>query len=151
MRQAVILYFIDGPMPTAEQFAEGQSMAAQVKYRNAQQVPDSGALERADGVAGSVPSRYAEVYPEAAEAIKNVEKANKAELKRAGEVPQPQVSKDIPIMPEKGADTTGDASGNTMPVAPNANLKPKPTPAANTAAVPKAAPVTPAAWTPNAG
>lgn len=147
MKQATILFFVDGPMPTAEQFAEAQKLPAQVKFRNAQQVPDSGALEAADGVAGSVPQRYADVYPEAAEAIKNVEKFNKEQLKKGGEIQPPKVGTDIPLLPERGADTTGTASGNTAPVAPNTNLKPKPTPVSNTAAVPKSAPG--GAWTQN--
>lgn len=64
-----ILFFVASVMPTAEDFAAAELLGPNVAFRNASAVPNDGALEECDGIAGKVPARYAEKYPTAEEAI----------------------------------------------------------------------------------
>jgi hypothetical protein len=60
-RLPVILYFINGPLPTKSEAEEAANVSgATVKFRNAALVDTTGAeaLEECDGVMGSVPPRY---------------------------------------------------------------------------------------------
>lgn len=64
-----ILFFVVAAMPTEEDFLASEELGPNVAFRNASMVPTDGALEKCDGVAGCVPTRYAEAYPTAEEAI----------------------------------------------------------------------------------
>jgi hypothetical protein len=70
MKPAYILFFVDGPAPTAEDFAQAAAMPAKVVFRNARAVPlEPHSMEICDGVAGCVPDLYAQKFPDAEEAI----------------------------------------------------------------------------------
>lgn len=59
-----ILYFIAGPVPTAEEAAHAETFGPNVRYRNASVVPEElspGSIEKCDGVAGSVPKAYSAI------------------------------------------------------------------------------------------
>lgn len=80
-KQPRILYFVKGVMPSIEaQEVAGSYGAANVAFRNANFVPEDGALEQCDGVAGEVPERYKEKYPSAEEAIETFEAERKKEI-----------------------------------------------------------------------
>lgn len=68
-----ILFFVASVMPTDEDFANAEQLGPNVSFRNASMIPEEGALELCDGVAGQVPTRYAEAYPTAEEAIAEYE------------------------------------------------------------------------------
>ena len=83
LKLAVILYFVDGYAPTPEDLIKAQELGGDIKFRNARMVDvdsDEG-LEECDGVAGAVPSNYAEKYPRAEE----VQEARKAEFAKMSE------------------------------------------------------------------
>ena len=63
-----VLYFISGTVPSSEQVREAQKFGPNTSFRNATLVSSEGALEAADGVAGDVPTRYAD-YTSAEDAI----------------------------------------------------------------------------------
>lgn len=58
----VTLFFIDGPAASDEQRAEAAAIEGIVRYRNTLRIrcDDGSSLEPFDGVAGAVPSCYAE-------------------------------------------------------------------------------------------
>jgi len=90
MKRAKILFFVDGPAPSAEDFAQAAEMAANVVFRNARAVPsEPHALEICDGVAGKVPAIYADKFPAAEKAIKTKVAELKAISAKAGDVPAP--------------------------------------------------------------
>lgn len=63
-----VLYFIDTPSPTKEQFEEAQSIGPGVVFRNARKIVLGAPLENADAVAGpAIPPDYADFYREAGE------------------------------------------------------------------------------------
>lgn len=65
-----ILFFVNGPAPTAEQIVEAEALPTNVSFRNALAVPaENHALEECDGVAGEVPAIYAARFPDAQSAI----------------------------------------------------------------------------------
>lgn len=73
MKQARILFFVNGPAPTPKDFAEASAIAGNVVFRNAQAVTDDPqSLEICDGVAGCVPMLYAEKFPDAETAVAKV-------------------------------------------------------------------------------
>lgn len=80
-----ILFFISGSLPTEEQFVSAESYGPNVSFRNGLLVPADGTLEVCDGVAGSVPDRYADAYPSAEEAIKAYKEAREARLAAVGD------------------------------------------------------------------
>lgn len=92
----VILYFINGPLPSEgdKAAAEKYDGKAKVVYRNAYHVQDTDALEKADGVAGAVPPRYKEVYKNAEESIKEYESDKKKLTDKVGDeaAPKPKVT-----------------------------------------------------------
>lgn len=56
-----VLFFISGPVPTAAQMAQADTITTNsrvVAFRNATQVGKDDGLERADFVCGDVPARY---------------------------------------------------------------------------------------------
>lgn len=61
-----VLYFIEGMVPTDEQKADAARFGPNVGIRNALQVAElaMSPLEECDAVAGKVPPRYANVYPD---------------------------------------------------------------------------------------
>src|SRR6187431_160443 len=72
MKPAKILYFIEGPLPTKDDYQDAAKLGsgANVVFRNAQQVPnEQHALEVCDGVAGAVPEIYEKAFPPAEKAI----------------------------------------------------------------------------------
>ncbi|AJD83164.1 hypothetical protein [Paracoccus phage vB_PmaS-R3] len=72
-----ILFFIKGTLPTLEQSLEADKLAPmRVSFRNANLVPEDGALEACDGWHGEdTPKRYRKAYPTAEEAAENYTKA----------------------------------------------------------------------------
>lgn len=64
-----ILFFVASAMPSEKDFAEAELLGSNVVFRNASVVPEEGALEKCDGVAGCVPARYASAYQTAEKAI----------------------------------------------------------------------------------
>jgi len=66
-----ILFFITGTNPTLdEQIAAEKLAPCRVSFRNANHVPNTGALELCDGVFGeATPERYKDAYPSAKKAI----------------------------------------------------------------------------------
>lgn len=90
LKRAKILFFIDGPAPSNEDFAKAGEMAATVVFRNARAVPsEPHSLEMCDGVAGKVPAIYADKYPDAEKAIKSNIAALRALTAKAGDTPAP--------------------------------------------------------------
>ncbi len=89
MKPAKILYFVDGPHPTPDDIKASVAMKANVVFRNARAVPSEGALEECDGVAGKVPKRYADKYPDAESAIEKRDGEIAALAAKAGEVTPP--------------------------------------------------------------
>lgn len=73
-----ILFFVASVMPTDEDFANAEKLGPNVAFRNASMIPEEGALELCDGVAGLVPARYAETYPTAEDAIGEYEAEREA-------------------------------------------------------------------------
>lgn len=129
MKPAKILFFVDGPAPSPEDYAEAAALNATVNFRNARAVPsEPHALEICDGVAGKVPAIYAERFPAADEAISKKADELKALTSKVGDSPAPKAS-------AKGGKT------GTAPQQPNPN--PAQTPAPGTP------PAAPAAWNPN--
>lgn len=107
--QARILFFIAGCAPSAKDFAAAEKLSADVVFRNANAVPDEGALEIADGVAGAVPERYKE-YATAEEAI---------EIKAKERQELAAIYKDTPA-PTAAQKGFGEATGTSDPGNPDA-------------------------------
>ena len=126
MKPAKILFFVKGVSPTPEDFEEASKLQAQVVFRNAHAVPAEGALEQCDGVAGHVPTPYAD-KPTAEEAIKTVSAKLAALAKKVGDAPAPKA-------PAKAAGTPAAAATAAKAQAPAQPAKPASAPA----------------WTPNA-
>jgi len=64
-----IIYFIRDGVPTDEEMKDAYRYGGGVVFRNASFVPAAGCLESCEGVAGSVPGRYAAKFPPAQEAL----------------------------------------------------------------------------------
>ena len=132
MKPDKILYFINGPLPTTEDYAAAAELRANVMFRNALAVsPDGGSLEECDGVAGEVPLQYAKAYPPAEAAIARTKAQLKALQDKIGDKPPnkpgrpaepPEHGATLPTRPEGGtlpSEPTG-ATGQKQPVwAPN--------------------------------
>jgi hypothetical protein len=73
-----ILFFVAATMPTDEDFIAAEKLGPNVAFRNASMIPEEGALEHCDGVAGQIPTRYAEAYPTAEEVIAEYEAEREA-------------------------------------------------------------------------
>ena len=118
MKPLKILFFTNGPAPTAEQLAEANKLNGHICFRNAKYVPDEPhALEDCDGVAGDVPAIYSAKYPDAVSAI-GAREEKIAELSASvGDSPAPR-------KPKGGKDATKDAT------APEPQDTPAPTPPA---------------------
>jgi hypothetical protein len=147
MKPALILYFVDGPAPSPQDFVEASNMSAKVVFRNARAVPsEPHCLEICDGVAGVVPPIYAAKYPTAETAIKAQRDALAALAAKVGDRPAPTKPKTTAAKPAAPA----------APAPAPAPAPAAPTPAAMTAPAP-AAPAAPApapnapAWQPNGG
>jgi len=124
-QHAKILFFINDAMPTAKELAAADELSAHVVFRNANYIPAEGSLEHCDGVAGSVPKRYAEAFPKAKEAIAAHKKANEAKRGAMGET----------LAPELPSAPVGSAAPSGVPAQPQADSS-APAPA-GTAAAPK--------------
>lgn len=122
MKPAKILYFVDGPAPTPEDFQAAAELNATVVFRNARAVPsEAHSLEICDGVAGKVPPIYAEKYPDADEAISKKAAELKALTSKVGDAPAPKASG----KPAGGAQGQGKANAPaTPPAAPAAPAAP---------------------------
>lgn len=90
MKQARILFFVNGPAPTAEDFAAADQIAGNVVFRNAQAVTDDPqSLEMCDGVAGCVPALYAAAFTDAETAVDKVAGELAALSQKVGDGPAP--------------------------------------------------------------
>ena len=115
---AKILFFIDGPMPSEKDYEEAEKIGgARVVFRNGLAVPADGALEECDGVAGNVPERYKEAYPDAKTAIASVKKANGREKANADELvgENSQTAQTAPQPNNATAQATNAATQGTKP------------------------------------
>lgn len=135
MKPAKILYFVDGPAPTSEDFQKAADLAATVVFRNARAVPsEEHSLEICDGVTGHVPAIYAAKYPKADEAIAKKKAELSALTSKVGDAPAPKPS-------GKGAQAAQTApQGNGKGAAPAQPQTPATAPQAGGK---------PAAWNPN--
>ncbi|ALH23589.1 hypothetical protein PM396_gp06 [Xanthomonas phage vB_Xar_IVIA-DoCa1] len=133
MKPAKILYFVDGPAPTPEDFAAAAELNASVSFRNARAVPsEAHSLEICDGVAGAVPPIYAEKFPDAAEAIKKKAAELKELTSKVGDSPAPKAKggktgQQAPQQPQTPAPATGGqqpAAGQQGGGAPSWNPNP---------------------------
>jgi len=117
MKLAKILFFVEGPAPTAEQLAEALEMTANVMFRNALAVPaEQHSLEICDGVAGIVPPLYAEAFPTAEAAIAAKTGELKALSEKVGDEAAPKLTKSQVAAAKKASD---DAARNTAGQQPN--------------------------------
>ena len=115
MKPLKILFFTNGPAPTAEQLAEANKLNGNICFRNAKYVPaEPHGLEDCDGVAGDVPAIYSAEYPDAVSAIEAREEKIAELSASVGDSPAPRKPKDA----AKGA------------VAPKPQDTPAPTPPA---------------------
>ena len=97
MKPLKILFFTNGPAPTAEQLAEANKLTGHICFRNAKYVPDElHALEECDGVAGDVPAIYSAKYPDAVSAIEAREEKIAELSASVGDSPAPRKPKDAP-------------------------------------------------------
>jgi hypothetical protein len=132
MKPLKILYFINDSMPTAKQIADAEQYGNLICYRNAVHVPQEGALEACDGVAGEVPARYAAEFKTAAEAVEKRTQALAELAAKVGDSPAPvspqgdgtaKASPDVQQAATAGAgaaDGAGDAAADLAQVAPGA-------------------------------
>lgn len=109
IKKAKILFFVDGPAPTPEDFKASQELNGDVMFRNARAVPsEQHSLEICDGVTGSplrdaegeivegetiVPQLYAERFPDASEAIAKKAEQLEALASKVGDTKAPKSSK----------------------------------------------------------
>lgn len=89
-KKCKILYFVDGPAPSNEDFEAAENMKAHVVFRNARAVSDAESLENCDGVAGLIPEIYKN-KPKAEDAISSFYK--KVEEVINGDENPPQAEK----------------------------------------------------------
>lgn len=95
MKPLKILFFTNGPAPTAEQLAEANKLNGNICFRNAKYVPaEPHALEDCDGVAGDVPAIYSAKYPDAVSAIEAREEKIAELSASVGDSPAPRKPKD---------------------------------------------------------
>lgn len=120
----VILFFIAAATPSPKEFAEAMTYGPNVRYRNAQYIKESDALEICDGVAGQVPEKYAEAFPTAKEACEKYADEMRAEIegKHAAAKQAEEVSKQTttpPVADQKAA-TKPEAKPAPAPAKPAA-------------------------------
>lgn len=78
-----IIFFTRGVVPSTEAYVIAEGFGANVVFRNANHIPETGCLERCDGVTGDVPARYKEKYRDAEIVIEEFEAAREKALKDA--------------------------------------------------------------------
>lgn len=94
MKPLKILFFTNGPAPTAEQLADANKLKGHICFRNAKYVPaEPHALEDCDGVAGDVPAIYSAEYPDAVSAIEAREEKIAELSASVGDSPAPRKPK----------------------------------------------------------
>jgi len=95
IKKAKILFFVDGPSPTPEDFKAAQALNGQVMFRNARAVPSEvHSLEVCDGVAGDfVPELYAERFGSAEDAISKKEGELETLASKVGDSKAPKSKK----------------------------------------------------------
>ena len=125
MKPLKILFFTNGPAPTAEQLAEANKLSGNICFRNAKYVPaEPHGLEDCDGVAGDVPAIYSAQYPDAVSAIEAREEKIAELSASVGDSPAPRKPKG-----DKDAkDAAKDAPAPTPPAqgqAPAAGWQPQ--------------------------
>ena len=88
IKTPTILYFILGPVPTAQDIAASIKLSpAQVRFRNAQGVlTGNHSLEPCDGVAGEVPEIYSKAYPAAETVLEKYMKSVDALTSNASDI-----------------------------------------------------------------
>jgi hypothetical protein len=111
----VILFFIATAVPTEEEQAEAMQFGPNVRFRNAEFGDHAGALEECDGVAGVVPARYAEAYPEASKAIEAYMDANSERLSKARQNAQAAAQARETVVDAPAAQPTGKAKSAPAP------------------------------------
>lgn len=115
MKPAKILYFVDGPAPTSEDFQKAADLPATVVFRNARAVPsEEHSLEICDGVTGHVPAIYAKKYPKADEAIAKKKAELSALSSKVGDTPAPKPAS----KPQEPAKGDGKGSAPAQPQTP---------------------------------
>lgn len=91
MKPLKILFFVNGPAPSAENYAEAATISANVCFRNARCVPaDATGLEECDGVTGAVPPVYAAKFPTAEDALEARAEKIKALAEKVGDEAAPK-------------------------------------------------------------
>ena len=117
LKQPRILYFIGGPVPTAEERKDARRYGANTAFRNAALIGSSETgIEKCDGVAGKIPAAYAKI----ARADKVIADFNK------GVEPAP-VGNEAPPPPPPPPPAPIDANaGWGQPPAPAATVPPAP-------------------------
>ncbi|QBZ71725.1 hypothetical protein [Pseudomonas phage KP1] len=112
MKPARILYFVNGPAPSPEDYQAASDLNANVVFRNALAVPgEPHCLEMCDGVAGEVPPLYSEAYPDAEEAIAKKSEELKALSARVGDEPAPRLTAAQRKAAEKAAKLAAKQTG----------------------------------------
>lgn len=113
MKLPLILYFINGSMPSKDDIENAQSYegVAKVVYRNAHHVENTDSLEICDGVTGIAPARYKQRFPDVEEVVKSFKKDKEDLTKRVGDEEAPIVNNSAesqPLQEEKKPVSGGD-------------------------------------------
>lgn len=103
MQGAKILYFIDGNCASPDEISEASEIPATVLFRNARVISPGASLEKADGVAGSVPEPY-QGYPTAKEAVALWSKQMRARFGRVKDEKAPKPKTKAASKTEEGSE-----------------------------------------------
>lgn len=127
MKQFVarILFFIAGPVPTAEEYEAAARINGNVSFRNASVIGPGDRTEECDGVAGTVPDVYKK-FPSADEATAAKVKAREIALKATGDKLAPSVGSSKPAAGTQPPVSAPEGSGEGQP--PVDSQKPASTP-----------------------
>lgn len=119
MKPVRILFFINGCAPTDEERLQAEKLQANVVFRNARAVPaEAHSLEVCDGVAGKVPTLYAEAFPPAEEAISTRAEELAALTKKVGDSPAPKAQAKPASKPQAQAQAEPQAQAQKPASAP---------------------------------
>lgn len=127
MKLAKILFFVDGPSPTPDDFVAAADMKATVVFRNARAVPsEPHSLEKCDGVAGKVPAIYAKAFPSAEKAVAIKTEELKALSQKVGDTPAPKpaAKTETPAAPAAPAKSSAEAPKPAAAAKPEAGKAP---------------------------
>lgn len=90
MKLPRILYFINNVNPTDDEVEAAAKIRGNVSFRNARNIPEDGALEACDGVAGEVPTRYAKKFEHFEQAIAKFDESLKKAKVESGDSEPPK-------------------------------------------------------------